>query len=75
MTPFTDDNLKRLKEHSHCEVIVSEEAGFRSVLNDDEFKALLARLEAGELALSSLISLSGGLSTREITVWRKACGK
>ena len=71
---FTDDDLKRW---ANC---IWQEPGNVRDLSVKEFKALLSRLEAAELALGMFVKLEREDASYDDTVsclnlWRKAAGK
>lgn len=61
--PFTDEDLKRLKDGLDNKISIS--------LSDAQFKALLARLEAAEDVASHVTDCPLVFIER----WRKAAGK
>lgn len=66
---FTDEDLKRLKE------IVSKTGYERVTFFDFDLKALLARLEAAEIIMETIVKLSGSDNLSAYQAWRKTCGK
>jgi hypothetical protein len=68
---FTDEDLKRLKHRmSWAENLKVPE--YQSLMNHEDLKALLARLEAAEKALEAQVNIAD-LSL--IRAWRNAAGK
>lgn len=72
--PFTDDDLKRLKEVNK----MFDRDFLDFMLVSGKLPALLARLEAAEKALEVSLATSKGNSLEAVELWnawRKACGK
>ena len=74
---FSDEDLKRLKEIFECSPQIDVH-GF----TDENFKALLARLEAAERIVNRMCVHAGswrgkldGCFKDEVKAWRKAAGK
>ncbi len=81
MTPFTDEQLKRLKEHPdylECRCI-SPERHERKGGSYPKLQALLARLEAAERYVWAMDQNNGPVDIKYMDSarkdWRKAAGK
>lgn len=67
-TVFSDDDLKRLKEHMFNEIVLE------SYISVDFIKALLNRLECAE-NLAHARHASSKEYIRRLEVWKKAAGE
>lgn len=78
MTPFTDDDLKRLQEEMGT---IEQERWIRGETNLAPLEALIARLEAAETFVEIAMRLDcvdSALARQAIdagNAWRKAAGK
>lgn len=76
MTPFTDDDLKRLKEHVEAE----QGEDVCSCVEQPRVRALIGRLEAAEQVIRDIEASHGSVeffvaNTNSLPAWRKAAGK
>ena len=71
--PFTDDDLKRLKEEAeiHKRIVITTQSG-----KGLRLEALLARLEAAEECVKLMLQdIPLPLEEKALKAWRKACGE
>ncbi len=76
--PFTDDDLKRLKERPWCshEKHAPRDCGVLASILESDLPALFARLEAAERCAELLgLVIDGSQLDRVTRAWRKAAGK
>ncbi len=75
MTPFTDEDLRRLKDYAEW-TDSDDPTAHRMTIEDKDICALLARLEAAEAVIAE--ADDHGFSDKAVeleTVWRKAASK
>ncbi len=65
--PFTDDNLKRLKEENDS----NGQCNYNTELHPNVVLALLSRLEASEQVIQASVT---DKETDEYREWKKLCG-
>lgn len=77
MSPFTDDDLKRLKEELTCALRLDDKYAYPLQVSHPTLQALLARLEAAEWVCDGLENRSDtpDYMKYRLKLWRKAAGK